>query len=473
MKRAVKLRQCHAGAVTCLESAPNTGLLLSGGEDGRVCVYDLDRGAMVNSVRYSSGVSCMLWLPLHLDRSGSQLLIGFTDGVIRLYSVASGSSPGSSLMKLMKSLSVRMKLLQAVKPHRTGVTALSLAAGQRLVASAGEDRTVYLYRLQAQEGVFQLEPLGYFQMELAITSITFRSDSAVLLVALASEQLLLLRLDSLLVGSGAALALPLAHHCVATLTLPGALQVDSGLTLLSATYRQTSPDTVILVYSSSVKTQMVELELSSGGEVGPLHPALTLPCPPRRAAVTRLKFWLADSFLLLGYSNGVFRVIDLRLLPEVSTWSQGINDPATGALTDILPLPTVIVTSGRDGTLFTHTLAGALLECAEQEEERASQRSGERRRGSIRPGSAKEDWMSLAGKSGFQGVEVDTARWDNVHDIEDPNHLCLEDMRLKEGEEVSALSRITLSLYPPENQSADGRQDAQNTKGCFKSKAGF
>ena len=438
MKRAVKVVQCHAGPVTCLQSAPASGLLLSGGEDGRVCVYDLDRGAMVNSVRYSSGVSCMLWLPLHLDRSGSQLLIGFTDGVIRLYSVASGASPGSSLMKLMKSLSVRMKLLQAVKPHRTGVTALSLAAGQRVVASAGEDRTVYLYRLHALQGVFQLEPLGYFQMELAITSITFRSDSAVLLVALASEQLLLLRLDSLLGGTAAALALPLHLHCVATLPLPGALQLHPGLTLLSATYKHARPDTVILVYSSSERTQMVELEVSAGGEVGALHPPLTLPAPPRRATVTRLRFWLADSFLLLGYSNGVFRVVDLRFLPEVSTWSQGINDPATGALTDILPLPTVIVTSGRDGTLFTHTLAGSLLECVEQEEERG----GERGRGSSRPGSAKEDWMSLAGKSGLQGVEVDTARWDNVHDIEDPNHLCLEDMRLKEGEEVSALTQL-------------------------------
>lgn len=74
MKKPVKLRQCHAGSVTCLESSPTSGLLLSGGEDGRICVYDLDRGSMVNSVRYTSGVSCMLWLPLQLEKTGSQVI---------------------------------------------------------------------------------------------------------------------------------------------------------------------------------------------------------------------------------------------------------------------------------------------------------------------------------------------------------------------------------------------------------------
>ena len=77
MKKPVKLRQCHAGSVTCLESSPTSGLLLSGGEDGRICVYDLDRGSMVNSVRYTSGVSCMLWLPIQLEKTGSQAMRSF------------------------------------------------------------------------------------------------------------------------------------------------------------------------------------------------------------------------------------------------------------------------------------------------------------------------------------------------------------------------------------------------------------
>ena len=68
-------------------------------------------------------------------------------------------------MKFIKSLTVRMKLLQvwiiqgsefeeliglqALKPHRTGVTALCLTVEHKLLASAGEDRTVYLYKVFA------------------------------------------------------------------------------------------------------------------------------------------------------------------------------------------------------------------------------------------------------------------------------------------------------------------------------------
>ena len=83
-------------------------------------------------------------------------------------------------MKFIKSLTVRMKLLQvfvkymrtrittskylktiitigtigtclqALKPHRTGVTALSLSVEHKLLASAGEDRTVYLYKVPGE-----------------------------------------------------------------------------------------------------------------------------------------------------------------------------------------------------------------------------------------------------------------------------------------------------------------------------------
>jgi WD40 repeat protein len=329
MKKPVKLRQCHAGPVTCLESSPVSGLLLSGGEDGRVCVYDLDRGSMVNSVRYSAGVSCMLWLPLQLDRSGSQLIIGFTDGVIRLYWVASDSSHGSSLMKLMKSLSVRMKLLQALKPHRTGVTALSLAPKHRLLASAGRDRTVYLYRLSSREGVFQLEPLGYFQLEATITSIAFRRECEApeLLVALGSESLLLLQLASLPEVGAAALALPLEEHCAARAVLPGTLCIPPKLELLSATYRQDRPGAILLLHSSTTASQLTEVTLVESGELElAAGGALTLPAPPRRATLSRVRLWLQDRFLLLGYSNGVFRVVDLQDPAKLSTWTQ-VRDP--------------------------------------------------------------------------------------------------------------------------------------------------
>lgn len=42
-------------------------LLMSGGSDGKCCIYDLNRKTMVNSVQYSSGVSSVTWLPIEVS----------------------------------------------------------------------------------------------------------------------------------------------------------------------------------------------------------------------------------------------------------------------------------------------------------------------------------------------------------------------------------------------------------------------
>ena len=295
---------------------------------------------------------------------------------------------------------------------------------------------ITIHQVFAIEGVFQLEPLGYFQMGASITSIGFRRDatSVSLLVALGSDQLLLLGLDDLVGEGSSELALALDSYCTSKVSLPGSLDVERGLVLITATYKQERADTIMLVYSSHEKTQLLEVKITPDGELVSSSPALELPRPPRRSKVTRLRFWPTDSFLLLGYSNGVFRIMDIRSQTAVSTWSQGLNDPATGEVTDIHPLEGEMVTSGKDGTLFTHKLAGAIFECAERVEMEEEQR--QRLEEEERPPSVQDQWKSLGGKVGVpETAEVDMSKWDNVHDIEDPNHLCLEDMRLKEGEE--------------------------------------
>ena len=129
-------------------------------------------------------------------------------------------------------------------------------------------------------------------MEASITSIGFRRDatSAMLLVALGSEQLLLLGLDDLLGEGTSELALALDRYCTGKVSLPGSLEVESGLVLITATYKQERADTIMLVYSSQEKTQLVEAKLAPDGEMVSSSPTLELPRPPRRSRVTRLRF---------------------------------------------------------------------------------------------------------------------------------------------------------------------------------------
>ena len=54
------------GEVTTLTGSELNSLLLSGGADGKTCIYDLNRRMLVNHLQYSSSVTCLKWLPLEV-----------------------------------------------------------------------------------------------------------------------------------------------------------------------------------------------------------------------------------------------------------------------------------------------------------------------------------------------------------------------------------------------------------------------
>ena len=48
-----------------------SSLVLSGGVDGKACIYDINRKVMVNHVQYSSSVTAIRWLPLDVSRDAN------------------------------------------------------------------------------------------------------------------------------------------------------------------------------------------------------------------------------------------------------------------------------------------------------------------------------------------------------------------------------------------------------------------
>ena len=424
MKKPQKIRQCHAGAVTCLTASPISGLVVSGGRDGRVCVYDLDRKTMIKSVKYSSGVSYITWIPLDMDWSGTQVLIGFADGVLRLYYIESAITPGSSLMKLMKSLSVKMKLLQAIKPHKTSIMAMDLDKKHKILATASLDKCVYIYRAKSSQGIFQMVPIGYFQMEENIVNITFKKDknNIVLMVSLQNFQLININLDNLPENTISSLVMNLEDYSNEKIVLRNHLSLDEKMRLINASYNQES-DTILVIFSDSVCTLLTELHVKNGN----IDRAVMnqLPPPPHNTNISVLRYWMNGKFLLIGYENGTFRVLDITDLANISSWTQGLNDPSTGVMTDIMHFKDFFITSGADGSLFTQKLSPKIMKMLSSTTT------------TIKSSGSQEEfeWKKLSGKAGFKAKEINTSNYDNVHDIENPNHLCLEDMKLREAEE--------------------------------------
>ena len=56
-----------SGEVASLTGSELNSLLLSGGADGKTCIYDLNRRILVNHLQYGSSVTCLRWLPLEVS----------------------------------------------------------------------------------------------------------------------------------------------------------------------------------------------------------------------------------------------------------------------------------------------------------------------------------------------------------------------------------------------------------------------
>ena len=94
-----------------------------------------------------------------------------------------------------------MKLLQAIKPHRTSIKAMDLDKKHKVLATASLDKCVYIYRAYSKQGIFQMAPIGYFQMKDNIVNVCFKKDkdNITLLLALDSKEIVIHYLNDLMI----------------------------------------------------------------------------------------------------------------------------------------------------------------------------------------------------------------------------------------------------------------------------------
>ena len=68
----------HSSGVTCLEFSPSGSLVASGSMDGRVCVWEVDRGKLLYAFSGRSAVLCLLWIP----PTDNCMICGMEDGTL-------------------------------------------------------------------------------------------------------------------------------------------------------------------------------------------------------------------------------------------------------------------------------------------------------------------------------------------------------------------------------------------------------
>ncbi len=123
----------------------------------------------MNHIQYSSGVTCLRWLPVRHDPTGMQVLMGYDDGVVRLYGIeteeggiggAGGGAGGlaGNIFRLTKALNVKFRLVLAQKPHSRAVRGIVVAEEKPLVATLGDDDAIFFFTFSATTSGISLTP---------------------------------------------------------------------------------------------------------------------------------------------------------------------------------------------------------------------------------------------------------------------------------------------------------------------------
>ena len=422
MKRPEKILQCHAGAIACLVTNPFRTILVSGGSDGRICVYSLHRRSMVGSVKYNSGVTSMHWLPLGLENSGTQVLIGFADGVLRLYyiytySIDETSGGEANLHFLTKAMTVTLKLLQAVKPHRSSIIRIAVDEISQMMVTVSKDNIVYVHKLINSNGFLQILPMGYFELSSSIVNTAFQPATAepVLMISLEEGVIEFLNLSQALQKSADSLQLDTSLAIIKTIQLRDLLTSEPSQAI------ETIFDVEDMLQCTFVSKhgETIQVRLVCEGRANEWKLASILTLPKTAQGMSKIVSSHPD-ILLCGSKSGHLQVLvgveSVLKLPK--EWAQAISDPEKGSISDILCIQNYLVTAALDGTIFVFLM----------NEELTNKLSILSRL------ESGKDWGRLKGLTRPGGI-LDVNKYENVHDIEDPNQLCIEDMNNKSKEE--------------------------------------
>ncbi|KAL3702172.1 hypothetical protein R1sor_020194 [Riccia sorocarpa] len=156
-----KVLDFHAGPVTCVASSPINYDLVSGGSDGTVRLYSFKQHQQRIWRKFSGGVSSLLWLPLKVEPTGNSVVAGFTDGVVRVLTLATDE----------------WMLTRAMKPHKLDVAALSFSKDGEILATGSKDSTIFFFHCSNS-----YRALGFCNIPGPITSIDWAPNGNHVLV---------------------------------------------------------------------------------------------------------------------------------------------------------------------------------------------------------------------------------------------------------------------------------------------------
>lgn len=131
----------HSGAITAMEASPAELLVATAGIDGTVRCWDITQKRLLVSKKFSSACTSLRWLPRCMDDTSRHILVGFADGVVRLLMLGEGDDCVPCWTRKM-----------VFKPHTGMVIDLRFSACGTLLATAGKEGNVFVFKCSESNG---------------------------------------------------------------------------------------------------------------------------------------------------------------------------------------------------------------------------------------------------------------------------------------------------------------------------------
>ncbi|CAD7971385.1 unnamed protein product [Amoebophrya sp. A120] len=178
-----QLLKSHSGPISSVVSLPPYfgGVITGGAEDGTIRLYNVTEDQSVSSSLVfqstegnpypNTGICQLVLPPLAVDPSCRTVTVGYTNGVIRTFTLYHGA----------------FVLREALKPHANAkISSMGFSPNAQFFVSIGEDLTAFFFTVNADNsshGGSLLLPLGFVSFHSKCLSFSWHSSSAKLLLS--------------------------------------------------------------------------------------------------------------------------------------------------------------------------------------------------------------------------------------------------------------------------------------------------
>ncbi|XP_077479002.1 cilia- and flagella-associated protein 44-like [Stigmatopora argus] len=143
----------HAGEISGLDVSKSSHLMATTSLDRSVRVFDFLANIELTCSRFSQGGTALHWAPSSVNETGSLLVTGFDDGVVRLLELY---DPAGLQIVTRNKAGAQLRLKQALKPHNASVTTIAYECDGTVLATGSSDCTVFFFTVGES-----YEPIGF------------------------------------------------------------------------------------------------------------------------------------------------------------------------------------------------------------------------------------------------------------------------------------------------------------------------